>query len=77
MIITKGEFTRFGIKGRMQLLTMYGKVLLRTQPDHNQLILYSLFDFYVAVTTNRQKKYTVISAEPVTNSIAQFYLLAL
>ena len=77
MIITKGEFTRFGIKGKMQLLTMYGKLLLRTQLNNKQFILYSLFDFYVAVITSRQKKYTVISAEPVTNSIAQFYLLAL
>lgn len=75
--MTKGEFTRFSIKGRMQLLTMYGKVLLRTQLDKKQLSLYILFDFYVAVISSRVKKNIVISAEPLTHNMAQFYLLAL
>lgn len=73
MMITKGEFTRFSINGRMQLLHRYGKKILQQQHQQTSITIYKIFNYYVADIIITQHNHTVRTAEPVLDSIFQFY----
>ena len=75
MTITKGEFTRFSLNGRMQLLQLYGTIVFQQPEANNFFIIYKINNFYALANLIITKQhYTVRSAEPVTDSIVFAYI---
>lgn len=75
MHLTKGEFCRFNLKSRMNLLKTNGILLMEKKIGNTLYIkLFLIYDFYVEVFLTHNKK-EVIKAEPLWNkSLLKFYL---
>lgn len=75
MHLTKGEFCRFNLKSRMNLLKTNGILLMEKKIGNTLYIkLFLIYDFYVEVFLTQNKK-EVIKAEPLWNKgLLKFYL---
>jgi hypothetical protein len=74
MTITRGEFTRFSISGRLQLLKLYGLAVMQLQHRCHQIIIYKIFNFYVEHIITQHRNNCLQTAEPLSSSMAMFYL---
>lgn len=62
MNISKGEYTQFSQKGRLNLLNEFGILLHEKCINDVRLALFKLYDFHVVVY---QKNKKVINVEPI------------
>lgn len=66
--LTKGEYTQFNLKSRLQLLDMNGLLLVEKEIDeYLKVKLFQIFDFYVEVVYDSCKR-KILRAEPVISS---------
>jgi hypothetical protein len=72
--ITRVEYCRFSIQGRLRLLDLFGKVVFEKITLAEEVIVFKLSDFYVAVTKDLTNN-SGLEANPLS-SVAelQFYL---
>jgi hypothetical protein len=72
--ITRVEYCRFSIQGRLRLLDLFGRVVFEKITLAEEVIVFKLSDFYVAVTKDLANN-SVLEANPLS-SVAelQFYL---
>jgi len=72
--ITRAEYCRFSINGRLRLLDLFGKVVSEKITQTEAVILFKLNDFYVAVT-KELKINSVVEANPLlSDDELRFYL---
>lgn len=72
--ITRVEYCRFSINGRLRLLDLFGKVVFEKITQTEEVIVFRLSDFYVAVTKDLGIK-SIIEAKPLSSvEELQFYL---
>lgn len=72
--ITRVEYCRFSINGRLRLLDLFGKVVFEKITQTEEVIVFRLNDFYVAVTKDLKIK-SIIDAKPLSSvEELQFYL---
>jgi hypothetical protein len=62
MYLSKGEYTQFSLKGKLNLLDEFGILINEKHADDIGIKIYQLYDFYVEVLYEKQ---CVIKAEPV------------
>jgi uncharacterized protein YqgQ len=62
MYLSKGEYTRFSLKGKLNLLNEFGILVNEKHADDIEIKIYQLYDFYVEVL---YEKHCVVKAEPV------------
>jgi hypothetical protein len=62
MYLSKGEYTQFSLKGRLNLLDEFGILINEKYADKVEIKIYQLYDFYVEVIYEKQY---VVKAEPV------------
>jgi hypothetical protein len=62
MYLSKGEYTRFSLKGKLNLLDEFGILINEKYTDEVEIKIYQLYDFYVEVLYKEQ---CVVKAEPV------------
>ena len=72
--ITRVEYCRFSLNGRLRLLDLFGKVVFEKITKTEEVMVFALSDFYVAVTKDLTKG-SIVEANPLT-SVAEleFYL---
>jgi len=73
MNITKGEYTQFSLTGRLQLLTLYGELVALVSSPEAEVLIFRLFDFFVALVTDHSRCSTPVAADPVTPGLVKFY----
>jgi hypothetical protein len=62
MYLSKGEYTQFSLKGKLNLLNEFGILVNERYADEVEIKIYQLYDFYVEVL---YEKHCVVKAEPV------------
>jgi hypothetical protein len=62
MYLSKGEYTQFSLKGKLNLLDEFGILVNEKYADDIEIKVYQLYDFYVEVLYEKQ---CVVKAEPV------------
>jgi hypothetical protein len=73
--ITRDEYCRFSIKGRLRLLDLFGKIVFEKITKTEEVIVFKLFDFYVAVTKDFGIN-AVVEANPLSSDeVLQFIFL--
>ncbi|MDN3654065.1 hypothetical protein QWZ08_00420 [Ferruginibacter paludis] len=73
MKITRGEYCRFSLQGRVQLLCCCGRYVCSAAIENKYLIVYKLPDFYVEVLTDLHN-HTIVHARPVLSlQLIAFY----
>jgi hypothetical protein len=66
--LTKGEYCKFNLHSRIDLLMYKGTFLKKKNFDNwHEFRLYAIFDFYVEVLFNLEKE-DILKAEPITSS---------
>jgi hypothetical protein len=71
--ITRVEYCRFSINGRLRLLDLYGEIIFEKITNTEEVIVCKLNDFYVVVTKDL-KINSVVEAKPlVSEAELQFY----
>ena len=73
MKITKGEYCQFTLQGKIQLLHLYGKAICHKAIDDKAITIFRVFDFYVEVIYIEPMNNFIIQAEPVSQSLINFY----
>jgi hypothetical protein len=72
--ITRVEYCRFSLKGKLRLLDLYGKVVFEKITKTEEVIIFKLSDFYVAVRKDLTIN-SVVEADPLSSvAVLQFYL---
>jgi hypothetical protein len=62
MYLSRGEYTQFSLKGRLNLIDEFGVLVNEKHVREIDIKIYHLYDFYVEVLYKNQN---VIKAEPV------------
>jgi hypothetical protein len=62
MYLSKGEYTQFSLKGKLNLLNEFGILVNERYADEVEIKIYQLYDFYVEVLYEKQ---CLIKADPV------------
>jgi hypothetical protein len=74
MKVTKGEYSQFSLKGRIQLLKEFGKLIVEKKVEGRGLRVFELYDFYVVVLYKKGFK-TAESAELISpGELLRFYM---
>ena len=72
--ITRVEYCRFSIQGRLRLLDLFGKVVFEKITQKEEMVVFKLNDFYVAVIKDLEIN-SVIEVCPLwSEEQLQFYL---
>lgn len=72
--ITRVEYCRFSLKGKLRLLDLFGEVVFEKITQKEELVVFKLNDFYVAVIKDMDIN-SVIDASPLwSEEQLQFYL---
>jgi len=72
MELTKGEFCRFNLKMRIELLKAFGEHVLNRIERKKMISIYSVFGFYVEVYENlADRKYE--KCEPIKKDLVEVY----
>jgi hypothetical protein len=72
--ITRGEYCRFSINGRLRLLDLFGDVVFEKITKTEKVIVFKLSNFYVAVTKDFEIN-SVVEADPLSSvEELRFYL---
>jgi hypothetical protein len=73
MKISMGEFCRFGLQGKLELLCLFGEAMGSGRFEKKQFVLYRMADFNVAVIKEWANQ-KILSAEPVlSHAMLHFY----
>ena len=73
MKISMGEYCRFGLQGRLQLVRLYGEVICSGVFEKKQVVVFRMTDFHVAVIKELMHQ-KILSADPVlTPAMLRFY----
>jgi len=67
MKLTRGEFCQFSLTARFDLLTEYGKNVMKKKVRMRMISVYEVFDFYVEVYENLNSQ-QLEKVEPVRNN---------
>jgi hypothetical protein len=71
MHLSKGDYTQFSLKGRLNLLNEFGVLLSQKKVEETDIQIYYIYDFYVQVIL-REK--FIIKVEPlIEDSIRRHY----
>jgi hypothetical protein len=49
MHLSKGEYTQFSLKGKLNLLNEFGTLLTQKKVNETEIKIYYIYDFYVEV----------------------------
>jgi hypothetical protein len=60
--LSRGEYTQFSLKGRLNLLCEFGTLLTEKKTDDIVTRIYYIYDFYVEVLSNKKQ---VTKVEPI------------
>ena len=72
--ITRVEYCRFSTKGRLRLLDLFGEVIFEKITQGEEVVIFKVSDFYVAVTRDLGIG-SVVEANPLSSDEElQFYL---
>ena len=72
--ITRVEYCRFSLKGKLRLLDLFGEVVCEKITQKEEMVVFKLNDFYVAVIKDMEIN-SVIDASPLwSEEQLQFYL---
>jgi hypothetical protein len=72
--LTRAEYCQFTLSGRIELLRLYGKFICAKIIKTKKIIIFKLYDFYVAVIKDLLRN-RVIEADPVwSNELLQFFI---
>jgi hypothetical protein len=72
MYLSKGEYSQFSLRGRINLIQQFGMPVYEKILDEVVIKIYHLYDFYVEVILEKNK---IIKAEPVLYSgLLEYYL---
>jgi hypothetical protein len=72
--ITRVEYCRFSLKGKLRLLDIFGTMVFEKITKTEEVIIFEISDFYVAVTKDLTIN-SVVDANPLSSIEAlQFYL---
>jgi len=72
--ITRVEYCRFSLKGKLRLLDLFGEVVFEKITQKEEMVVFKLNDFYVAVIKDMEIN-SVIDASPLwSEEQLQFYL---
>ena len=74
MKITREEYTRFSLPGRIRLLNLYGHRVAGTSAVAGDIIIVWMGDFFVALVTDRSRCNAPVAADPVPFSVARFLI---
>ena len=72
MKITKGEFCRFSLQGKLRLLNDYGEMIFSVILKHHKIQFFKFFDFYVEVLKDLLKN-SFLQASPVPKDKIALY----
>lgn len=64
--ITRDEYCRFSINGRLRLLNLFGNVVFEKITKREEVILFKISDFYVAVTKDLIIN-CIVDANPISS----------
>jgi hypothetical protein len=64
MYLSKGEYSQFSLKGRLNLLQEFGTLINEKYVNEIKITLYLLYDFYVEVIYDND---SIVKAEPLKN----------
>jgi hypothetical protein len=62
MNLTKGEYTQFSQKGKLNLLNEFGILITEKYINEFKIKIYKLYDFYVEVMYSQER---IVYVEPV------------
>ena len=72
--ITRVEYCRFSLNGKLRLLDLFGEVVCEKITQKEEMVVFKLNDFYVAVIKDMEIN-SVIDASPLwSEEQLQFYL---
>lgn len=73
MKITIGEYCRFSLQGRINLLYQYGEIICYGIFEKKLITIFKLFDFHVEVVNELFSK-SIVAAKPVVScNMISFY----
>lgn len=64
--ITRDEYCRFSLNGRLRLLNLFGNVVFEKITKREEVILFKISDFYVAVTKDLIIN-CIVDANPISS----------
>jgi hypothetical protein len=72
MHLSKGEYTQFSLKGRLNLLNEFGTLLTQKRINETEIKIYYIYDFYVEVFFEEK---LVTKVEPlIFNGLLRYYM---
>ncbi len=72
MHLSKGEYTQFSLKGRLNLLNEFGTLLTQKKLNETEIKIFYIYDFYVEVFFIEK---LVAKVEPVVfNALIKYYM---
>jgi hypothetical protein len=72
MHLSKGEYTQFSLKGRLNLLNEFGTLITQKIVNETEIKIYYIYDFYVEVFFIEK---LVAKAEPlISNGLLRYYM---
>jgi hypothetical protein len=70
--LSKGEYTQFSLKGRLNLLNEFGILLTQKKTNATEIKIYHIYDFYVEVFLVDK---LVTKVEPlIYSSLLRYYM---
>jgi hypothetical protein len=72
MHLSKGEYTQFSLKGKLNLLNEFGTLLTQKSVNETEIKIYRIYDFYVEVFYVEK---LVTKVEPlIFNGLLRYYM---
>jgi hypothetical protein len=72
MHLSKGEYTQFSLKGRLNLLNEFGTLLTQKRINETEIKIYYIYDFYVEVFSENK---LVTKVEPlIFSGLLKYYM---
>jgi hypothetical protein len=72
MHLSKGEYTQFSLKGKLNLLNEFGTLLTQKRINETEIKIYYIYDFYVEVFSIKK---LVTKVEPlISSSMLRYYM---
>jgi protoheme ferro-lyase len=72
MHLSKGEYTQFSLKGKLNLLNEFGTLLTQKRINETDIKIYYIYDFYVQVFYIEK---LVTKVEPlIFNGLLRYYM---
>jgi hypothetical protein len=72
MHLSKGEYTQFSLKGKLNLLHEFGMLLTQKKIDETEIKIYYIYDFYVEVFYEEKR---IVKVEPLMFSgLLRYYM---